>query len=581
MLQIFDVQNPSQLKPLGSLQGLGAMYSIVVKGDIAFIPSYGGNSLKVVDVKDKNKPVVIGTLANGVNGVRLSNPVEIKIIGNNAFITANDGRDKTGISGLAIINIATPSAPKHLVSIDLRGKMPYGIAVEGDYAYITTYGGGTLEVVDIADFGLFGSKTCQADVTSLISFANTNAGESWFRKLFARITNFFSLLLGYDVKASHFPKPSRWCVGDDLGSAVVVNSITTTTSRVVVTLSQPLARGNVYALIFKEGLKDIRGVSIGTSTVPGVKNINSQFQTRESGICQVSNAIIDPANIYFSAANQTSTLQTKVFSSDGSAIQPLPGVYDWQYLWNPTSNPFVALSSSTLSTNIATAQNRNGETDIWSSVLISTDTINNTSGIKATGRAHAIVLLCERPWPPKNLILNGQGPLTILPYEDKKGNNDGFDTVSNTFNNKPTAPTDPLVGDGYFNFSTYYCADNGGPNYTDDLPYLKPVVQAKNSDLQLAKGICEETGLICTNNNECGIKYVIGGEKIIMPGNVNYVCGGVDQKGDDRIFIAQNGKPIVCADHQDANQCHKQAGFDDWLQKIIYPIRYLLAAVHF
>ena len=33
------------------------------------------------------------------------------------------------------------------------------------------------------------------------------------------------------------------------------------------------------------------------------------------------------------------------------------------------------------------------------------------------------------------------------------------------------------VSPGYFNFSTYYCADNGNLGAYDDLPYLRPAVQ--------------------------------------------------------------------------------------------------------
>ena len=316
-----------------------------------------------------------------------------------------------------------------------------------------------------------GAASCapgQEDVTGLVAFENSIERETqiaWYERVFRWVKN----LVGSPVEAA----PTRWCAGSDLGSAQVIPSdISTSTSRIQVKLDSPLANSLDYAIILKDGVKTIQGVSVGQ--VNG-KPISWRFITGPQ-ICQLDSLSINPSQWLFSRAGATTTLQAQGSTGGGALIQGIPGTYDWEYIWGPETNPFVTLSQSTSSINIITAQNRNGEQDIRAAARLTANKITSATGTVATGRSHVVVLLCENPWPPKDLYIQDKGPFTIFPFEDKLGNNDGFDIASNTFNNT-SIPASTAVADGYFNFSSYYCADKGSPGTLDDLPYLRGTVQ--------------------------------------------------------------------------------------------------------
>jgi len=319
-----------------------------------------------------------------------------------------------------------------------------------------------------------GADKCDGkeDVTSLVAFDDSGYELElpWYKKVFVSIKIFVSRLWGNSASAA----PTKWCIGEDAGGAEVVpvSTTNTTTARIVVKLTKPLAFDKEYAIILKEGIKTERGVSIG---LKNGKNISWNFATR-STICELNSLEVEPTQWSFSKAGATTTLQAKAKTNNGTFIQGIPNFYDWEYIWGPQNNEIVSFNTATTSFKTITAQNRNGEIDVRVSANITSNKYSNVTGLAATGKSHVIVFLCQNPWPPKDLYLNNRGPFTIFPFEDAVANNDGFDIVSNTFNNTSIPPS-AVVSDGYFNFSTYYCADNGEPNLLDDLPYLRGTVQ--------------------------------------------------------------------------------------------------------
>lgn len=323
-----------------------------------------------------------------------------------------------------------------------------------------------------------GANDCkdQEEVTSLIAQADSvqNNNVPWYKRIIVSLKNFVKRVSGNQASAA----PPKWCIGSDVGAAEVVpvSEANTTTAKIIVKLSKPLEFNTDYAIIIKEVVKTIQGVSVGRKNG---KNISWKFSTI-STICELNAVEVEPAQWSFSRAGATTTLQAKGKTNNGTFIQGIPNFYDWEYVWGPDKNDLVSLNSTTSSINTITAQNRNGEIDIRASANITANKYSNTSGLAATGKSHIIVFLCQNPWPPKDLLLEGKGPFTIFPFEDTSNNNDGFDVVSNTFNNTPIPPSG-VVTDGYFNFSTYYCADNGGPGTLDDLPYLRGAVQVTST----------------------------------------------------------------------------------------------------
>ena len=243
-------------------------------------------------------------------------------------------------------------------------------------------------------------------------------------------------------------------------------------SKIVFRLNKPLAVDTDYFIAVKEGLRSKAGISIGKNNTTN-KPLGWKFITG-SQVCEVNKVSVQPAQLYFTKANVSAMLTASAYHNN-DVLQSIPGSYAWEYVWQPTNTPQVIVSSTTSTVNTAVSQNRNGEADLRASAKIVENIYSAQTGIVASGNTHVIVFLCENPWPPKDLYVNGNGPFTIFPYEDKVGNNDGFNLQANIFDNSSIPPS---PAGGYFNFRTYYCADNGrGGNTSDDLPYLYPAVQ--------------------------------------------------------------------------------------------------------
>lgn len=323
------------------------------------------------------------------------------------------------------------------------------------------------------------TSTCAGteDVTSLAIGDSQNNYQRlpWYKNILAAAVNLFKRLIGEKAAAVRTDIiSSRWCAGEDLGRAEVV-SATGTFSKIIFNLSQPLAADTDYFVALKDGIRNQPGVSIG-KTGAG-KPWGWKFITG-SKICEVDKVGVAPTQVYLGKAGATSTLRAVAANTGGAQIQSIPGHYSWDYLWQPAGNPFVILENTTSSVNTIAAQNRSGEIDVRAAAKITENKYSAQTGIVATGKSHAVVFLCENPWPPKELYVGATGPFIIFPYEDKIGNNDGFNLSANVFDNT-SIPASP--SGGYFNFRFYYCADSGVFGAGDDLPYLRPAVQVSGA----------------------------------------------------------------------------------------------------
>ncbi len=356
--------------------------------------------------------------------------------------------------------------------------------------------------------GVGATSTCVGteDVSNLVINSGTNDGNNlpWYKKIFAVVFNFFKNLVGQDVTATHITiQSTKWCAGQDLGQGDVL-VITSTQSKVIFKLDQPLAFDTDYFVALKEGLRSKRGISIGKNNITN-KPLSWKFITG-SKICEIDSVAVDPPQVYLSKMGVTTTLVADAYNVSGAKIQSIAGFYAWEYLWQPVGNPFVNLQNTTSSRNIISAQNRNGEIDLRASAVITANIYSSQFGAVATGKSHAIVFLCENAWPPKDLFLGNSGPFIIFPYEDKLGNNDGFSLASNTFNNT-SIPASP--SGGFFNFRSYYCADSGGFGIDDDLPYLRPAVQVSSAVVADTPTSSLKRFILTNTSNNDGIGFAV------------------------------------------------------------------------
>ena len=124
--------------------------SVFVFGDYAYVTSAGSNALEIVDVSDPANPVHKGSISDGVGGAKLNNPSSIFVAGPYAYVAS------AGSNALEIVDVSDPANPIHKgsiadgVGLALLGN-PTGVYVSGIYAYIASAGSNALEIVDISD----------------------------------------------------------------------------------------------------------------------------------------------------------------------------------------------------------------------------------------------------------------------------------------------------------------------------------------------------------------------------------------------------------------------------------------------
>ena len=450
-VQIFNISNPTTPVFLGKVVVGGTVSEVVLSGANAYVAA-GSAGLKIVNISSSTNPVQVGSYGSNISGVAVASGY--------VFLAK-------GAGGLEIIDASDPA---NVVSKGALGAAAKTLTVSGNYVFMTA--GNTVHIVDVSFLTVFNCAATE-DVTSLVSATTASDYNNlpWYKKIIVAVVDFFKNLVGQNAAAVRTEIQSvKWCAGEDLGHAdvVVTNS---TSAKITFKLSKPLAFDTDYFVALKDGLRSKQGISIGKKT--NGKPFSWKFITG-SRMCEIDSAAVEPTQVYLNKVGATSTLIARAFNVNNAQVQPIPGYYAWEYLWQPAVNPYVNLEITTSSENTISAQNRNGEIDVRASAVITDNIYSGQLGSIATGKSRVIVFLCENPWPPKDLFLGDTGPFVIFPYEDKVANNDGYNLSADTFDNTAIPPS---PSGGYFNFRSYYCADSGSFGKADDLPYLRPAVQ--------------------------------------------------------------------------------------------------------
>jgi|GEM_PF-5580109 len=135
-----QVMNPGPAGRLvdgsGSPPYLEAAYDVMVQGQYAYVTSPITHALEIIDISLPGAPQHKGSIT-GENDPYLGEPRGLFVAGNYAYITA-------GVTDvLDIIDISNPSRPAHVGACALNnGLFTSGgkVAVQGDYAYVTSTG---------------------------------------------------------------------------------------------------------------------------------------------------------------------------------------------------------------------------------------------------------------------------------------------------------------------------------------------------------------------------------------------------------------------------------------------------------
>lgn len=404
-------------------------------------------------------------------------------------------------------------------------------------------------------------NTCATGTEKVDSALIANFGNlqnlAWYQKVWYKVVSFVQNIFGSKVAQA-----SVWCAGADLATPTVVPD-GNGGSKIILQLNQALSTSTKYAVVLKQGIKDTKGVRIRNGA--NGKPLGWQFETG-SKLCEVSSVVVKPDHVNFNIANVSTTLEAQALTENSQIIVPVPG-YKWLYSWGPKTSDFVSVSNVTTSVNVITSQNKNGEVDVYASAKIIENKFTKQTGLVGTGRSHIIVFLCENPWPPLKQKVGLNGPFSIFPYEDKLGNNDNFSLAENIFDNTPIPPSE-VVAAGYFNFSTYYCADNGvSGNIIDDLPYLKPVVHSSStilgsgqfvtSTIEISQNVADKStcendpNIVCSFDNDC-TQYTLdmfAKKRVFITGNTGMCVP--KNAGSIFYYFDSNNLPLTCTVDKD------------------------------
>ncbi|MFH1917685.1 MAG: right-handed parallel beta-helix repeat-containing protein, partial [Nanoarchaeota archaeon] len=163
-LTIIDVSTKTSPTQIGYLtnSSLGTAYGIYVSGDYAYVASYDSDSLTIIDVSTKTSPTQIGYLTNSSS---MDGASSVYISGDYAYVGSeiNDS--------LTVIDISTPSSPTQIGYLTNTTSMNTArdVHIVGDYAYVVSSDSYSLTIIDIST---------PSSPTQVASFVNTSSMNS-------------------------------------------------------------------------------------------------------------------------------------------------------------------------------------------------------------------------------------------------------------------------------------------------------------------------------------------------------------------------------------------------------------------
>lgn len=293
-------------------------------------------------------------------------------------------------------------------------------------------------------------------VTSTLAVTNLNkTNRSWFGDIWYDVKQFFADLVGWEAFAatqSKFSssriKSSKWCESDVEFETKVKRKFAKkgkdVTTTIKLKIKSALKGSTDYAVILQggpNGIKDYRGVGVGSSrgTAEGLFD-GWAFRTK-SNICTVESVNIVPSAYAYSEPNSSTKFTAIPTDKNNARLTPIKGVYNWEYNWGISSPGIYDVPKNTNSSTVTVTSTKNEGQGILKSdlnLLSTPPSQPNKSQIFAT--ADLSSLFCNNPWP------GGKNAKWVSKNKWKKHQNKSY------------------------NFSTYFCADKGQPTTFDDLP---------------------------------------------------------------------------------------------------------------
>ena len=122
---------------------------VFVVGTMAYTVS-SENYFAIVDVSSANAPLIVSKLNDGATGATINFPFGVYVVGNYAYVTSNQGHS------LEIIDISNPQSPTHVGFIMhgtggavLSNPRKVAVSADGNVAYVAEQSG--LEIINVSD----------------------------------------------------------------------------------------------------------------------------------------------------------------------------------------------------------------------------------------------------------------------------------------------------------------------------------------------------------------------------------------------------------------------------------------------
>ena len=202
----------------------------------------------------------------------------------------------------------------------------------------------------------------ETDVTDLVqtTLAMNDApfgGLPWWQRLWRGIANFFVRIFGSFAYASitNDLLVDAWCSGGvrvvPQVSRLYDESGAVASTKVTLELQEAMATNTTYAVFLRGGtlgISDVNGVGIGNPDRPGRDDSWLFYVGNE--ICDLDSVAVEPDSHLFRTPNQTDRdddddvpnnaedFTATASAADGQLLSSIPGVYDWQWSWGPTSD---------------------------------------------------------------------------------------------------------------------------------------------------------------------------------------------------------------------------------------------------
>lgn len=136
---------PTYAGSVSNSTNLSSIVSLAVSGNYAYTTAYHPGQLTVVDISNPTNPIVVGATPSNSNLIGGSN---IAVVGNYAYVVSKNRNASTSSNddgngnSLTIVDISNPAAPTVVGAVRDPNRLfgSYGVAVQGNYAYVAYQG---------------------------------------------------------------------------------------------------------------------------------------------------------------------------------------------------------------------------------------------------------------------------------------------------------------------------------------------------------------------------------------------------------------------------------------------------------